>query len=176
MLSCGDPSSLQPSQTSALTEGTWEGCSVLCVDASRRPGVRAGGLAASSGLWVVPGWTWGQGALSRRASFLPFHNQRHWTFVLLGAATGKTEALYSSSDKSPHSWVFAIPGKQTQCWDYVHKRTPPKCVKVSSLRVKVNKVFSRYSIPHSKVLSPVKVHKFQQLLFPLQHKVPSKIL
>lgn len=109
VLRCGDPGSSQPSQPSALTEGTWEGCSVLCADAFRWPEARAGGLAASSGLWVVPGWTWGQGALSRRASFLLSHNRQHLAFVLLGAAMGKTEALYSSSDKSPRSWVFAIP-------------------------------------------------------------------
>lgn len=112
VLRCGDPSSSQPSQTSALTEGTWEGCSVLCGDASRRPGARAGGLAASSGLWAVPGWTWGRGALSRRASSLPSRSRRRWASVLSAAAAGKTEAPYSSSDKSPRSWGFATPGNR----------------------------------------------------------------
>lgn len=95
------------------------GGSVLCADAAPRLGERAGGLAVSSGLWVVLGWTWGQRALSRRASFLPSHNQQCLAFVLSGAATGKMVALYSSSDKSLRSWVFAIPGKQTQLWDYM---------------------------------------------------------
>lgn len=107
MLSCGDLSSSQP-QTWALTAGTWVACSVLCADASPRTGP-----AASSGLWVAPEWPWWQGALSRRAAFLPSHNRQRLAFVLSGAAMGRMEVLYWSSGKSPHSWVFAVPGKDT---------------------------------------------------------------
>lgn len=109
VLSCGDLSSSQPSLTSALTEGTWEGSSVLCVNASLQAGVRAGGPVAFSGHWVVLGWTWGQGALSPPASFLPSHNQQCLAFVLLGVAMGRMKALYLSSGKSRRSWVFAVP-------------------------------------------------------------------